>query len=335
MTRKKKTKVKESRIGIVGVGSHLPKKVLTNEDLEKMVDTSDEWITKRTGIKERRIADKDTAASDMAKEASEEALKDAGLSPEEVDLIIVATITPDMPLPSTACILQSKIGAKKAVAFDISAACAGFIYAIATAEAFIKRGLYKNALVIGTEKLSSVTDWKDRNTCVLFGDGAGAVVLKKVERGGILSVYLGSDGTQADLLKIPGGGSKRPASKQSIEERDHYIKMSGSELFKYAVRLMADAGNKVASELHYGCDDIDWVIPHQANIRILNAVADRMKLNSKKLYLNIRRYGNMSSASTAVALVEAVKEGRIKKGDVIVLDAFGAGLVWGAMLIEW
>ncbi|MFH1753069.1 MAG: beta-ketoacyl-ACP synthase III [Candidatus Omnitrophota bacterium] len=334
-TRKKKIKTKEQKVGIVGVGAHLPKKVLTNEDLEKMVDTSDEWITKRTGIKERRIADKDTATSDMAKEASLEALKDAGLSPEEVDLIIVATITPDMPLPSTACILQSKIGAKNAVAFDISAACAGFIYAIAAAEAFIKRGLYNNALVLGAEKMSSVTDWTDRNTCVLFGDGAGAVVLKKVESGGILSINLGSDGTKSDLLKIPAGGSLKPTSKETIEERGHYIKMSGTELFKYAVKMMADAGNKAASELNYSCDDIDWVIPHQANIRILNAVANRMKLNSKKLYLNIRRYGNMSSASTAVALVEAVKEGRIKRGDVIVLDAFGAGLVWGAMLIEW
>lgn len=333
--KKRSSNKKEVRVGIAGVGCHLPKKVLTNKDLEKMVDTSDEWITKRTGIKERRIADKDTAASDMAKEASKEAIKDAGLEPEEIDLIIVATITPDMPLPSTACILQSKLGARNAVAFDISAACAGFIYAIATAESFIKRGLYKNALVVGTEKMSSVTDWKDRNTCVLFGDGAGAVVLKQVDRGGILSVYLGSDGNQADLLKIPGGGSKSPASTDTVKDRAHYIKMSGTELFKYAVKLMADAGNKAASELHYGCDDIDWVIPHQANIRILNAVADRMRLNSKKLYLNIRRYGNMSSASTAIALVEAVKEGRIKRGDVIVLDAFGAGLVWGAMLIEW
>jgi 3-oxoacyl-[acyl-carrier-protein] synthase-3 len=334
MAQKKRSK-KEARVGITGVGCFLPKKILTNADLEKMVDTSDEWITKRTGIKERRIADENTAASDMAREACLDALDDANLTPEDIDLIIVATITPDMPLPSTACILQHKLGAKNAVAFDISAACAGFIYAIASAEAFIKSGLYKNALVIGSEKMSSVTDWTDRNTCVLFGDGAGAVVLQKVDRGGILSTYLGSDGSKADLLKIPAGGSKNPPSKATIDNKEHFIKMSGSELFKHAVKLMADAGNKAASPLGYSCDDIDWVIPHQANIRILNAVADRMKLNSKKLYLNIRRYGNMSSASTAVALVEAVKEGRIKKGDVIVLDAFGAGLVWGAMLIEW
>jgi len=325
----------EVRVGIIGVGSHLPKKVLTNEDLEKMVDTSDEWITTRTGIKERRIADDAIATSDMAKDACEEALKDAGMKASDIDLIIVATITPDMPLPSTACILQSKLDAKNAVCFDISAACAGFIYGISAAEAYIKSGLYKNALVVGSEKLSAFTDWKDRNTCVLFGDGAGAVVLAPVKRGGILSTYLGSDGTQADLLKVPAGGSKIPATKKTVDERLHYIKMSGSELFKHAVKIMADAGNKAASILNYACDDIDWVIPHQANIRILNAVADRMKLNSKKIYLNIRRYGNMSSASTAVALVDAVKEGRIKKGDIVVLDAFGAGLVWGAMVIEW
>lgn len=326
---------KKKRVGIIGVGSYLPEKVLTNEDLEKMVDTSDEWITTRTGIKERRIADEGVAVSDMAKEASLEALKDAGLKPADVELVIVATITPDMPLPSTACILQSKIGAKNAVCFDIGAACAGFIYAIATAEAFIKSGLYKNALVVGAEKLSAFTDWKDRNTCVLFGDGAGAAVLAPVRKGGILSVYLGSDGTQADLLKVPAGGSKTPATKETVENGGHYIKMSGSELFKHAVKIMADAGIRAASMLNYGCDDIDWVIPHQANIRILNAVAHRMKLESSKIYLNIARYGNMSSASTAVALAHAVKEKKVKKGDVVVLDAFGAGLVWGAIVIEW
>lgn len=323
------------RVGIIGVGSYLPSRILTNDDLEKMVDTSDEWITTRTGIKQRRIADNDIATSDMAKGASLEALKSAGVEAGDIELIIVATITPDMPLPSTACLLQSKIGAKKAVCFDISAACAGFIYGIATAEAFIKSGLYKNALVIGSEKLSAFTDWQDRGTCVLFGDGAGAVVLGPVKEGGILSVYLGSDGTQADLLKIPAGGSKCPASKDTVENRLHYIKMSGSELFKHAVKIMADAGNEAASMVHYGCKDIDWVIPHQANIRILNAVAKRMKLDLKKIYLNIEKYGNMSSASTAVALVDAVKEGKIKKGDVVVLDAFGAGLVWGAIVIKW
>lgn len=335
MTERPKDTVKKMRVGIVGVGSYVPDKILTNADLEKMVDTSDEWITTRTGIKERRIADGNTTTSDMAKRAAEEAIKSAKLNVSDIELIIVATITPDMPLPSTACLLQGKLGARNAVCFDISAACAGFIYAIATAEAFIKSGLYKNALVIGSEKLSVVTDWKDRNTCVLFGDGAGAAVLAPVKKGGILSTYLGSDGTQADLLKIPAGGSKMPASKDTVEERLHFVKMSGTELFKQAVKIMADAGNKAASMLNYGCDDVDWVIPHQANIRILNAVANRMKLASEKIYLNIEKYGNMSSASTAVALAGAVKEGKIKKGDVIVLDAFGAGLVWGAIVIEW
>ncbi len=330
-----KAKKDEVRVGIIGVGSHLPKKVLTNNDLEKMVDTSDEWITKRTGIKERRIAESDIATSDMAKEACEEALEDANLEASDVDLIIVSTITPDMPLPSTACILQAKLGAKNAAAFDLVAACAGFIYAIVTAEAYIKSGLYKNVLVVGAEKMSAFTDWKDRGTCVLFGDGAGAVVLGPVKKGGILSTYLGADGTRADLLKVPAGGSKLPASRKTVDDRLHYIKMSGGELFKHAVKIMADAGDRAAAKVNFRCDDIDWVIPHQANIRILNAVADRMKLNSKKVYLNIRRYGNMSSASTAVALVDAVKEGRIKKGDIIVLDAFGAGLVWGAIVIEW
>lgn len=331
----KSKKIDEVRVGIIGVGSHLPKKVLTNADLEKMVDTSDEWITKRTGIEERRIAEDDVATSDMAKEACEEAIKDANLGASEIDLIIVSTITPDMPLPSTASILQAKLGAKNAAAFDMVAACAGFIYAVASAQAFIKSGLYKHVLVVGAEKMSAFTDWKDRNTCVLFGDGAGAVVLGPVKRGGILSTYLGADGTRADLLKVPAGGSKMPATKKTVDDRLHYIKMSGGELFKHAVKIMADAGNRAAAMVNFRCDDIDWVIPHQANIRILNAVADRMKLNSKKIYLNIRRYGNMSSASTAVALVDAVKEGRIKKGDIIVLDAFGAGLVWGAIVIEW
>ncbi len=326
---------KDIRVGVAGAGFYLPKKVLTNKDLEKMVDTSDEWITTRTGIKERRIADKDTATSDMAKEASAKAIKDAGLTPEDIELIIVATITPDMPLPSTACLLQGKLGAKKAAAFDVVAACSGFIYAIATADAYIKSGLYKNALVVGAEKMSSVTDWTDRNTCVLFGDGAGAVVLKPVDTGGILSICLGADGSQADLLKIPAGGSKEPSSKETVDKRLHYIKMSGGELFKHAVKIMADAGKAAASALNFESEDIDWVIPHQANMRILNAVAKRMNLDLNKIHFNIKKYGNMSSASTAVAFAEAVKEGKIKKGDVVVLDAFGAGLTWGAIVIEW
>jgi 3-oxoacyl-[acyl-carrier-protein] synthase-3 len=323
------------RVGIIGVGEYLPKKVLTNADLEKMVDTSDEWITTRTGIKQRRLASKHEAASDLALKAGTEALKDASLKPQDLDLIIVATITPDMQFPSTACFVQSALGAKKAVCFDISAACAGFVYAIAIAQQFIARGTYKNALIIGAEILSSITDWQDRNTCVLFGDGAGAAVMTEVKSGGILSVYLGSDGTQTDLLMIPAGGSRNPATNQTIEKRLHYIKMRGNELFKIAVITMAEAAQVALKEAGLQCKDIDLVIPHQANVRIIMAMAKKLGLPEEKIYLNIDRYGNMSSASTATALCEAVKEGSIKKGDIVLLDAFGAGLVCGACVIRW
>lgn len=324
-----------TKVGIIGLGAYLPEKVLTNKDLEKMVDTTDEWITSRSGIKERRIARADEATSDMAAEAARRALKDANLKPEEIDLIIVATITPDMFFPATACLVQEKIGAKTCPAFDVSVACSGFIYGIAIAEQFIRSGTYKYALVIAAEKLSAITDWSDRSTCVLFGDGAGAAVLGPVEKGGILSVYLGANGKQGDLIKLPAGGSRIPATKKSIEDKLHFIKMNGAELFKHAVKVMADAALQATAPLGLKAEDISLVIPHQANIRILNAVAKRMGLSTDKIYLNIERYGNMSAASSAVALVEAVKEGRIKKGDKILLDAFGGGLSWGGIVIEW
>ncbi len=323
------------KIGILGVGKYLPKKVLTNHDLEKMVDTSDEWITTRTGVKERRIVSKTEAASDLAIKASEEALKNAGLTAEDIDLIIVATVTPDTQFPSTACFVQRSLQAKNAVCFDVSAACSGFIYAIVIAQQFVARGTYKNALVIGTEVMSSVTDWEDRNTCVLFGDGAGAVVMGEVKSGGILSTYLGSDGTFTDMLMIPGGGSRNPADHKTIDSRLHYIKMRGNELFKVAVKTMADAASEALKKAGLNCDDVDCFIPHQANARIIQAVAKRISLAEEKVFLNIEKYGNMSSASLAIALCEAVEVGRIKKGDIIVLDAFGAGLVWGACVIKW
>jgi 3-oxoacyl-[acyl-carrier-protein] synthase-3 len=323
------------KVGIIGVGEYLPKKVLTNADLEKMVDTSDDWITTRTGIKERRLAARNEAASDLALEASRQALEDARLKSQDLDLIIVATITPDMQFPSTACLLQRGLGAKNAACFDISAACAGFVYALTTAQQFIARGAYSNALVVGAEVLSSITDWQDRNTCVLFGDGAGAVVLSEVKSGGILSACLGSDGNMAELLMIPGGGSRNPASRETIEKRLHYIKMRGNELFKIAVKSMADAAQIAIEKAGLKCKDIDLVIPHQANMRIIMAVAKKLGLGEDKIYLNIERYGNMSSASTAVALCDAVSSGRIKKGDTVLLDAFGAGLVWGACVIKW
>lgn len=323
------------RAGIIGLGKYLPSRVLTNKELEKMVDTTDEWITRMTGIKERRIARPDEATSDMAAEAARRALEEANLRPEDIDLIIVATITPDMFFPATACLVQDKIGARQVPAFDISVACSGFIYGLAIANQFISSGTYKYALVIAAEKLSSITDWEDRATCVLFGDGAGAAVLGPVEKGGILSVYLGANGKEGDLIKLPAGGSRIPTSKKSLEDRLHFIKMNGVELFKHAVKIMAEAALEATRPLGLKAEDIKLVIPHQANIRILNAVAKRMGLSEDKIYLNIERYGNMSAASSAVALAEAVEEGRIKKGDKILLDAFGGGLSWGGIVIEW
>jgi len=323
------------RVGIIGVGEYLPKRVLTNADLEKMVDTSDEWITTRTGIKERRLASSEEATSDLAINAGKEALKDAQLPAEDLELIIVATITPDMSFPSVSSILQNALSAKGAACFDICAACAGFVYALSTAQQFIANGTYKNALVIGAEKLSAVTDWKDRNTCVLFGDGAGACVLGEVKSGGIISSYLGCDGSNLALLNLPAGGSRNPASHETIDQRMHYLKMNGNELFKIAVRTMTEAAEKVLAQAGLKFSDIDLIIPHQANSRIIMAVAKRLGLTEDKIFLNIEKYGNMSSASTATALVEAVKEGRIKKGDIVLLDSFGAGLVWGASVIQW
>lgn len=328
-------KNKLRKVGIIGLGCYVPKKVLTNKDLEGMVDTSDEWITSRTGIKERHIAASNESTSTLASNAAQEALKNAKIKAEDLDLIIIATITPDMPFPATACFVQEILGAKNAACFDISAACAGFVYGLVIAQQFISSGVYKNALVIGSEKLSCVTDWKDRNTCVLFGDGAGAAVLAPVEDGGILSSYLGSQGSLSELLMLPAGGSKRPASKETVENREHFIKMRGNEVFKLAVKIMSDAACKALKKCELGVDDIDCFIPHQANMRILDAVARKMRLPLEKIYFNVASYGNMSSASTAVALCEAYHAGRIKGGDVVVLDAFGAGLVWGSCVIQW
>lgn len=323
------------KVGIIGLGKYLPKKVLGNADLERMVDTSDEWITTRTGIKQRRLAAKAEASSDLAIKAAKQALVDAGIDAAQLDLIIVATITPDMQFPSTACFVQSGIGAKRAFCFDVAAACSGFVYAISVAQQFIARGAYENVLVIGAEVLSSITDWKDRSTCVLFGDGAGAAVLAPVKSGGILSTYLGSDGCSTDLLMIPGGGSRNPTSRFTLQKRLHYIKMEGNELFKVAVKSMSEAAHIAIKKAGLELADIDLFIPHQANMRIIMAVAKRLGLPLEKVFANIERYGNMSSASTAVALCEAVKAGRVKKGDHILLDTFGSGLVWGACVIKW
>jgi len=325
----------QQRVGIIGLGEYLPERVLANADLEKMVETSDEWITTRTGIKQRRLCEKGEATSDLALKAARQALAGARLAPQDIDLIIVATITPDMPFPSVASILQNSLQVPHAACFDISAACAGFVYGISAAQQFITSGACRHALVVGAETLSAVTDWQDRNTCVLFGDGAGAVVLSEVQSGGILSTYLGSDGSKSELLMIPAGGSRRPASHETVDQRLHFIKMQGNELFKLAVTLMTEAAQEALKKAKLECKDIDLVIPHQANMRIIMAMAKKLGLPQEKIYLNIEKYGNMSSASTATALCEAVKEQRIKQGDIVLLDAFGAGLVWGACVIEW
>jgi 3-oxoacyl-[acyl-carrier-protein] synthase-3 len=321
--------------GILGLGCYLPSKKITNKDLEKMVDTSDEWIMARTGIKERRIAPKEVASSDLGAEASKIAIKDAGLKPEDIDLIITATITPDMAFPATACIIQDKIGAKNAAAFDMNAACSGFVFGIVMAQQFVDMGTYNHVLVVGTEKLTSIVDWTDRSTCVLFGDGAGAAVVGKSEDRNIVSSFLGADGSGANLLKLPAGGSKLPATENTIKEHLHFLKMEGNEVFKIAVRIMVDSADKAIKKAMLKPSDIRLFIPHQANIRILMAVAKRIGVSEEKIFMNIEKYGNMSAASTAVALVEASQQGKLKKGDYVVLVAFGGGLTYGAVVIKW
>lgn len=321
--------------GILGLGCFLPARKMTNKDLEKMVDTSDEWIMTRTGIKERRIAPKEFAASDLGAEAAKAAIKDASLKPEDIDLIIVATVTGDMAFPSTSCIIQDKIGAINAAAFDINAACSGFVFGIVTAKQFVDSGLYKNVLVIGAEKMTNLVDWTDRSTCVLFGDGAGACIIGKSKDRRIVSYFIGCDGSGSNLLKLPAGGSRMPATEETVRNKLHFLKMEGNEVFKLAVKVMADAANKAITKAGLLCTEIDLLIPHQANIRILMAVAKKMGLPEKKIFFNIEKYGNMSSASTAVALAEANKEGRIKKGDNVALVAFGSGLTYGAVVIKW
>ncbi|AJY76526.1 beta-ketoacyl-ACP synthase III [Paenibacillus beijingensis] len=323
-------------VGIIGTGKHVPDRILTNRELEQMVDTNDEWIVTRTGIRERRIVSPEEATSDLAIKAAEKALDAAELAAEDVDLIIVATITPDMFFPSTACLVQEKLGAKRAAAFDLSAACSGFIYGLATASSMISTGMYKNALVIGAECLSRITDYTDRNTCILFGDGAGAVVLGQVPEGrGFKSFELGADGAGAELLQLSGGGSRIPATAESVAAKKHYLYMAGSEVFKFAVRIMGSAAEEALRKAGMGKGDIDLLVPHQANIRIIQSALNRLELSEDKAMINLGRYGNMSAASIPVALAEAVEENRIKEGDCIVLVGFGGGLTWGASVLVW
>lgn len=323
------------RVGITGVGSYVPEKIISNLDLEKIVDTTDEWIRTRTGISYRRIVENNLSSSDLGVKAALPALENANLSPEELDLIIVASTSPDMIFPSTACLVQEKLGAKNAAAFDIQAGCSGFVYALTCAVQFILGGLYKNILVVGAEALSKLTDWEDRNTCILFGDGAGACVVSEVQKGGLISSMLGADGMGADLLLLPAGGSLKPATIDTIKNRQHFIKMDGNEVFKFAVKIIEEATRDVVRKANLTIEDINYIIPHQANKRIIDAAIRRLKLSEKKVVTNLERYGNMSSASIPVALDEAYRESRIKAGDKIVLVGFGAGLTWGANLLEW
>lgn len=323
-------------VGITGVGKYLPEDTLTNHDLSKIVDTSHEWIVERTGIHERRIAKENIAASDLGTEAARAALEDAKVRPEDIDLIIVATTTADHAFPSTACIIQKNLGLTNAAAFDLSAACSGFVYGLATGSSFISSGAYEKVLVIGSEVFSKIVDWKDRNTCILFGDGAGACVLERCEEGyGILSFDLGADGTGGDYLVVPAGGSRMPSSHETVEDKLHSVQMDGKEVFKFGARIMEKATRNALEKANLTTDDLDFLVPHQANIRIIDSAAKKLKLDKNKLCINLEKYGNMSSASIPVSLEEVVKSNRIKKGDIVVLVGFGAGLTWGSMAIKW
>ncbi len=321
---------------IAGVGSYVPARVLTNGELEKMVNTSDEWITTRTGIKERHLAAADEFTSDLATQAARRAMEQAGVTAEQIDLIVVATITPDMPFPSTACLVQSKLGARRAAAFDLEAACSGFIYALEIAQQFIMSRTYDTVLVIGAEKLSAIVDWQDRNTCVLFGDGAGAAILRnRPGTHGLLTAVMGADGAKGDLLFMAAGGSRCPASPDSVAARQHYLRMEGKETFKCAVHAMQNAAEEALRRCELDISKIKCVIPHQANRRIIDAVGQRLGATPEQMFVNLHKYGNTSAASVAIALDEAVKTGHVQPGDLILLMAFGAGLTWGAAIIEW
>jgi 3-oxoacyl-[acyl-carrier-protein] synthase III len=321
---------------IAGVGSYVPVRVMRNAELEKKVATTDEWITTRTGIRERRIAADKEFTSDLAAEAARRAMAKAAITPDQIDLIIVATITPDTPFPSTACWVQKKIGAQRAAAFDIEAACSGFLYALEIGQQFVSSRTFDTVLVIGAEKLSSIIDWQDRNTCVLFGDGAGAVILQnRPDTHGLLTVCLGADGSKTELLGMPGGGSRCPATRESVDARLHYLKMDGKETFKNAVTAMCTAARDAMKRCRLEIDQIACVIPHQANRRIIDAVADRLGAKPAQVFVNLDKYGNTSAASVAIALDEAVQSNRIKQGDLVLMVVFGAGFTWASAVIEW
>ena len=322
--------------GIIGIGSFAPPKILTNFDLEKIVETTDEWIVTRSGIRERHLVEEGTNTSDLAYEASKKALKCAGLTADKLDLIICATITGDMPFPATSCLLQDKLGATDVPAFDLQAGCSGWVYALATATQFVRAGTYDHVLVVGVDILSRFTDWTDRATCVLFGDAAGAAVVGPTDVGtGVLATTLGADGSRGELLKIDAGGSKLPTSEETVRNGQHLIRMEGREVFKFAVRIMGEASVKVLDMCGLTPEDVDVFVPHQANTRIIDAAVARLNLPSEKVFVNVEHYGNTSAASIPLALDEAYRAGRIKEGDVIVVVGFGAGLTWAAGVMKW
>jgi 3-oxoacyl-[acyl-carrier-protein] synthase-3 len=323
------------RARIVSTGSYVPEKSLTNKDLEKFVETTDEWITGRTGIRARRIAAEGEAASDMAYQASVRALEGAGIKAEDLDLILVGTFTPDMPFPSTGCFLQAKLGATNAVGFDLQATCSGFLYALSVADAYIKSGRYKKVLVVGVDLLSRFLNWEDRSTCVLFGDGAGAVIMEPTEEDtGLIDVEIGSDGRLAEILYIPGGGSRYPASEDTVREHKHCIHMVGSEVFKVAVKTMERISVEILEKNGIDPSEVDYIVPHQANFRIIQAVANRLNMPMDKVIVNLDKYGNTSAGTIPIALDEAMRAGQLKRGDLVLMASFGGGLTWASAIIR-
>lgn len=323
-------------VGILGIGHYVPEKIVTNFDLEKIVDTSDEWITERTGIKQRHIAAPGQATSDMSVIAAQRALADAGVAPEELDLVILATASPDHAFPSTACLVQDRIGAKNAAAFDLSAGCSGFVYSLGVASQMIKSGLYNKILIIGAETLSSIINWQDRNTCVLFGDGAGAAIVGEAEEGyGVLGIDLGADGSGGKYLFQPAGGSRKPASEETVANHEHTIHMNGPEVFKFAIQIMGKTAKRALANAGMKPEELDLLVPHQANLRIITSAAKRLKMPMEKVWVNVNKYANTSAASIPIALCEAQSAGALKKGDNVLLAGFGAGLTWAAIVLKW
>ena len=324
-------------VGIIGVGAYAPETVMTNSDLEKMVDTSDQWITERTGIRERRISPADVPTSELAALAAEKALADAGLTIDDMDAIIIGTSSPDMFYPSVGCLVQTRLKANRKIpAFDLQAGCSGYSYAMVVATQFIRTGMFKKVLVIGADEISKMINWQDRNTCILFGDGAGAVVLGEVDAPyGILGAVMGADGIGGELLKFPAGGTRMPATEETVRQKLHSVHMEGNEVFKFAVRVMGEAAGKALEDAGLVESDIDWLIPHQANMRIIQSAAKRLKMPMEKVIINLDRYGNTSSASIPLALEEAVRDGRIQPGNIVMMVGFGAGLTWASLVLRW